>query len=77
MEQIKNNWNQIHRLSKVTLKEDLVYTGFEGKTILKKGVYFISGFWANAMGLSDSLKSARKINNKWVLPSVCLKEFYK
>ena len=77
MEQIGENWGNIFRLSKITLKEDYPYIGFNGKAILKKGTYFISGFWCDAMGLCETLEEARNINNKFVVPSKALMFFYK
>lgn len=77
MKQIKKDWNKIYRLSKVTLKEDLKTCCMAGEVILKAGTYFISGFWADAMGLTKTLKDARDLNNKWLIPSRDLENFYR
>ena len=74
---IGGNWANIHRLTKITIKEDYNYFGLEGtKQTLKKGVYYICGFWCDAMGLSDTLQGARDINNKYLIPSKALIYFY-
>ena len=77
MKQIGENWDKIHRLSKIIVKKDYEYIGLGGKSTLKVGTYFITGFWADAVGLSDTLNGAREINNKCILPSKALMRFYK
>ena len=75
---INEGWDKTHRLSKIIVKQDYRFNNIGGKeTILKAGVYFISGFWCDAVGLDDTLKDARKINNKYLIPAKALMYFYK
>lgn len=73
---INDNWDNIPRLTKITLTQDLQTMTFNNKQItLKPRTYYISGFWANVMGLSDTFNDAQILKNKWVIPSEHLKHF--
>lgn len=49
-------WNEIRRGSKIELTKDFRFYGLNenevGKKTMKKGFYYIVGFWADACGLS-------------------------
>ena len=75
---IWDDWGCTHRLTKIYIKEDYLYFGLDQKeSIIKAGFYFITGFWGDAMGLSDTLQGARETDNKWVIPSRALMFFYR
>lgn len=89
MELIANNWDKIHTNSKIFLDKDTEFKtlGIEinngindvvyEKIILKKGYYFISGFWANMMGLSTDRTKAQNSGSDFLIVSESLKEFRK
>lgn len=61
-------WNKIHKGSNVTLEHDTQFNGFDGVFILKAGIYKITGFYANACGLSNN-------GQIYYIPSIGLKQF--
>lgn len=74
----KKTWDTIRARSKITLKEDTAFKGLckeDKPTILKRGTYYISGFWANMCGLSDTLEKARENINDYGIFSIDLKKF--
>jgi len=73
MKLIGHRWTQIRKGSKITVKNDYSFVGFESKiTILPSGEYYICGFWCDAMGLSKSQNGF----NDFVCPSAALQYFY-
>jgi len=74
---LKMEWNEIHRLSKITLCGDTNFHELEGNhiQIIPKGKYYISGFWANACGLSKTLEGARLQINDYLIYSKQLTAF--
>ncbi len=70
-------WDNIPRLSKITLSEDTTFKELEGNhiQIIPKGVYYISGFWVNACGLSKTLKGARVLISDYLIFSIQLTAF--
>jgi hypothetical protein len=77
MELIGDNWDTTHRLTKIEVKTDYSYCGFEGPTTLPAGQYYICGFWADAVGLAKTLKGAKECSNEFVLPSAALRYFWR
>jgi len=74
MKQIGKRWDKIFRGSKVIVKKDYSYTGFQGvPRVLKAGTYYINGFWADACGLRTTAKDGL---NEQVIPSASLQFFY-
>ena len=75
---IGDDWDNIHRNTKVYLPEDSWFPTFHGKTVfLKSGNYFIAGFWASIVGLSDTQRQAMKGDAKYHISSVNLREFWR
>ncbi len=75
-ELIGDNWDEIHRLTKIEVKEDYPFNGMDGAEVLKAGNYYITGFWVDAMGLATTLEKARGIDNEFLVPSKALMYFY-
>ena len=72
---IGEEWGKTYRGTKIFIKEDYYYIGFENKkTFVPKGYYFITGFWCDAMGLNS--ENANGLN-QFVCPSKALMYFYK
>ncbi len=68
-------WNEISKLSKITLLKNNKFNGFNGPFTLKKGNYYITGFWANACGLSLTRKDALRGASQVFIPAGQLKKF--
>lgn len=73
MKLIGDRWNKITRGSKITIKENYSFTGLNGKEAIIKGDYFITGFWANAMGLNRTNPEGE---SEIFAPSIALKYFF-
>jgi len=57
------------------LNDELITPCLGGTATLRPGIYFISGFWANVVGLTETLEDARTMNNKWCIASSELSKF--
>ena len=75
---IGKDWKKVPKGTKIHLKRNKCYPSFDKKVCLKKGEkYYISGFWANAMGLSKCRKKAQESGSDLFIASGNLKEFYR
>ena len=55
-------WDTICQGSKITLSDDKILKSFNDEVReVKKGTYYITGFWADMVGLSQ--KSSRDLND--------------
>ena len=70
---IGENWKTIRRGSKIYVSKNTKVATLSGKRILKKGYYYITGYWADAVGLN---KKSAQGQNEYVLPSAKLQDFY-
>ncbi len=71
-------WDKIRAGSKITLSKDTYFKGLckgEKDTLIKKGTYFINGFWANAVGIGLNKQDVYDSNNKYGIYSIQLKKF--
>jgi len=75
LKEIGKNWDITHIYTKVFLANDTEFESFKGKIIIKSGFYFISGFWANVVGLSTTHKNALETKTEYHIKSVNLKIF--
>ena len=74
MKLIGNRWNKPHRGSKILVAYDYSFKNMDKiQSTLKKGYYYICGFWGDAMGLSFTKDGFNDI----VVPSKALMYFYK
>ena len=73
--EIGKNWDITHIYTKVFLVNDTEFESFKGKIIIKSGYYFISGFWADVVGLSLTHKNALETKTEYHIKSVNLKNF--
>jgi len=70
MKKIGDGWDAVQRGSNVFVKGTKKYPTFGGRThTLKEGSYLIEGFYADAVKL-------QKDSVDYVIPSICLKDFY-
>lgn len=77
MKLIKDNWNKIRSGSKIYLKRDMILKSFNKETEkLKKGYYYISGFWVDICGLSTTRENCYKTFNEFYINSIELRKFY-
>lgn len=70
-------WYKIHRHSKITLQNHTVFATLGNTTaLIRKGTYYITGFFANVCGLASTLEKAQQGVNEHVIISSALKLFY-
>lgn len=64
-------WDEIRKGSIIILDNDTEFNGFDGKQILCCGKYYITGFWANACGLSKA--QGKEVD--YLIPAIELQNF--
>ena len=69
-------WNEIRRGSKIHLSNPTIFeTLGDSAKLLQPGYYYITGFWANACGLSTNQKDVDAVNNEVCIASAMLIKF--
>lgn len=69
-------WNEIRRGSKIHLSNPTIFeTLGDPAKLLQPGYYYITGFWANACGLSTNQKDVDAVNNEVCIASAMLIKF--
>ena len=67
----EQKWDEIKKGSKIILENNTVFDSFDTQFVLKSGSYYITGFWANACGLSKDNAGI----NEYIIPSFELTYF--